>query len=117
MNSRVLNRVYLSAYITPFILIFACVYHALKSSSENTTLYLLERLLFAISITIVSFLVMYYSKYLYFKLLNTFLIISVYAFLISFSYQYYNLGTYSFLQIEYLGNFIIILTLLYDKRK
>ena len=117
MNSRVLNRVYLSAYITPFILIFACVYHALTSSSENSVLHLLERLLFAISITIVAFLVMHYSKYLYFKLLNTFLIICFYSFVIGFSYQYYLLGTFNLLEIEYLANFIIIISLIYDKRK
>ena len=117
MNSRLLNRVYLSPYVVPFILIFACFYHALISSSENSLLHLLERLLFAISISTVSFLLMYYSKYLYSKLLNTFLIISVYAFVIRFSYQYYQMGTFSFLEIEYLANFIIILTLIYDKRK
>ena len=117
MNSRLLNRLYFSAYVVPFILILACFHNALISSSENSVSHLLERLLFAISISVISFLLMYYSKYLYFKLLNTFLIISVYAFVIRFSYQYYQMGTFSFLEIEYLANFIIILTLIYDKRK
>ena len=117
MNSRLLNRLYFSAYVVPFILILACFHNALISSSENSVSHLLERLLFAISITIVAFLVMHYSKYLYFKLLNTFLTISVYSFVISFSYQYYLLGTFNILEIEYFANFIIIISLIYDKRK
>lgn len=117
MNSRVLNRVYFSAYIIPFFIILGCIYHALISSSENSESHLLERLLFAISITTISSLAMHYSKYLYFKLLNTFLIISVYAFVINFSYQYYWIGSFSILKIEYLVNFIIIISIMYDKRK
>ena len=117
MNSRVLNRVYFSAYIIPFFIILGCFYNAFISSSENLVSHLLESLLFAISITTISSLAMYYSKYLYFKLLNTFLIISVYAIVINFSYQYYWLGSFSILKIEYLVNFIIVISLIYDKRK
>ena len=117
MNSRLLNRVYFSAYIIPFFMILGCIYHALISSSENSVSHLLERLLFTISITTISFLVMYYSKYLYFQLLNTFLIISAYAFVITLSYQFYWLGSFSILKIEYLVNFIIIISIMYDKRK
>ena len=117
MNSRVLNRVYFSAYIIPFFIILGCIYHALISSSENSVSHLLERLLFTISLTTILYLVMYYSKYLYFQLLNTFLIISAYAFVITFSYQFYELGSFSILKIEYLVNFIIIISIIYDKRK
>ena len=117
MNSRVLSRVYISAYIIPFVLFFTCIYHAIIFDSENSVLNLLERLLFAISISTISCLVMHYSKYLYFKLLNTFLIICLYSFVIGFSYQYYLSGTFNLLEIEYLANFIIIISLIYDKRK
>ena len=117
MNSRVLNRVYFSAYIIPFFIILGCIYHALISSSENSVSHLLERLLFTISITTISFLAMHYSKYLYFKLLNTFIILSIYAFVITFADQYYSFGTFNLLEVHYLANFFIIIILIYDKRK
>ena len=117
MNSTVLSRVYISAYITPFILISACVYHAIIFDSENSVLNLLERLLFAISISTISCFVLHYSKYLYFKLLNTFIILSIYAFVITFADQYYSFGTFNLLEVHYLANFFIIIILIYDKRK
>ena len=45
MNSRVLSRVYISAYIIPLVLFFACIYHAIIINSENSLSHLFERLL------------------------------------------------------------------------
>ena len=117
MNSRVLSRVYISAYIIPLVLFFACIYHAIIINSENSLSHLFERILFVISISTIVNFVLYYSKYLYFKLLNTFIIISIYAFVITFAYQYYSLGNFNLLEVNYLANFFIIIILIYDKRK
>ena len=117
MNSRILNRKYISPYLVPFILILACILHDKTEINSSINSMLIQRLLFAISLSVISISVIYYSKYLFYKLLNIFLILSFFAFVISFVNKYYILNNTNFLEIEYLANFIIILVILYDKRK
>jgi hypothetical protein len=117
MNSRILNRKYISPYLVPFILILACILHDKTEINSSINSMLIERLLFAISLSVISISVIYYSKYLFYKLLNIFLLLSFFALLISVVNKYYILDNIVFLNIEHLSILIIILVILYDKRK
>ena len=117
MNSRILNRKYISPYLVPFILILACILHDKTEINSSINSMLIERLLFAISLSVISISVIYYSKYLFYKLLNIFLLLSFFALLISVVNKYYILDNIAFLNIEHLSILIIILVILYDKRK
>ena len=46
MNSRILNRKYISPYLVPFILILACILHDKTEINSSINSMLIQRLLF-----------------------------------------------------------------------
>ena len=118
MREKYLNRFYLSIFLTPAVLVMSALYSFFFSDSISIEFIIIQRALFIVVSCI--FLISSYkvSKYLYFELLPTFIVITFFSMIIQpmfvfFTLDYFGLNILSHLIIHLL----LILVYFYDRRK
>ena len=118
MRGKYLNRFYFSIFLSPAVLIICSIYFNFFSNEVKIDVISGERLLFSVVCCI--FMISSYkvSKYLYFELLPTFIVITFFSMIIQpmfkfFTLDYFGLNIFSHLIIHLL----LILVYFYDRRK
>ena len=118
MREKYLNRFYFSIFLTPAVIIICSLYFNFFYNDAKINVISGERLLFSVVCCI--FMISSYkvSKYLYFELLPTFIVITFFSMIIQpmfkfFTLDYFGLNIFSHLIIHLL----LILVYFYDRRK